>query len=403
MKKYFLIIGILFPIVLNAQRNSQWRGENRDGIYNETGLLKAWHTNGPELLWHFEGLGDGYSSAAIANGRLYITGLDGNNLVLFVFDLSGNLLNRRVVGREWTRSYRGPRGTVNVNDGKLYIFTSLGTLYCLDEATLNEVWSVNVLSDFDGRNIHWGMTESPLIVGDKIFITPGGRRHNMVALNKKTGALIWSSPGDGTPSSYCSPQFIGDQSVPMIVTQSERNVVAFNANTGDVLWTHPQLRQNPSRNIHPNTPIYYNGEIFSITGYRGGSMLLRLSNGGRSVAQVWSNNVDNQMGGAVKVGNYVFASGHANVGWHCIDWRTGEIKYSSRELANGTVIYADGMLYIFTDTGVVALVRPNPERFEIVSRFNVPHGTNEPWAHLVIHNGVLYVRHGNALLAYKIK
>ena len=388
--------------VTNGMQNthSQWRGENRDGIYHETGLLKEWAADGPELLWYVEGLGDGYTSPAIANGKIYITGLDGNNLVLFVFDLDGKFRSRKVVGREWNTRYPGTRSTVVVNDGKLYIFGGRGTLHCLDEATLKEVWKKDVIAEWGGRNIMWGITESPLIVGDKIFITPGGARNNIVALNKNTGALIWSSPGAGTTSAYCSPQLIDGYSVPIVVTCTANEIVAFNAETGDVLWIHPQ----PSGNaIHPNTPIYSDGMIFSTTGYGGGSWLYRLTDDGRGAELVWHNNVDNQMGGAVKMGDYVYASGHHRRGFACIDWHTGDIKWRVNQLAPNAIIAADGMLYVYSDQGDMALVKPNPDRFELVSSFEVTLGTNQHWAHPVIHGGVLYIRHGNVLMAYLIK
>ena len=380
--------------------SSQWRGKNRDGIYHETGLLTEWSADGPQLLWHIEGLGDGYSSPAIANGKIYITGLDGGNLVLFVFDLNGKFLNRTVVGREWDRSYPGTRSTVTVNDGKLYIFSSVGHLYCLDEKTLELVWKKDVLNDFDGRNLRWGMTESPLVIGDKVIITPGGRVNNVVALNKKTGELIWSSRGMGEISTYCSPLFIDGYSVPLIVTHTEQHIIGLNANTGELLWSHPQTNR---WNIHPNTPLYADGMVFSTTGYGGGSTMLRLTNGGRAVELVWTNDVDNQMGGAVKMGNYVFTSGHNNRGFYCIDWYTGEIMWRVNQVSPSAIIAADGMLYVYSDRGEMALVRPNPERFELVSSFHVTLGTNQHWAHPVIHNGVLYIRHGDVLMAYKIK
>jgi outer membrane protein assembly factor BamB len=403
MRKYFFIIAILFPVMLQAQKNSQWRGEGRDGIYSESGLLKVWPAAGPQMLWKYEGLGDGYTSPAIANGKLYITGRDDDKLMLFVFDLNGNLLTQKVVGKEWTSSYPGTRCTVVVNDGHLYIFNSLGTLVCLDEATLTEVWKKDVLTDFDGQNIRWGMTESPLIVDEKIYITPGGAKNNMVALNKKTGALIWSSTGDGATSSYCSPQYISDLSVPMIVTSTMQQVIAFNANTGEKLWSHAQMPQNPTRNIHPNTPICSDGMIFTTTGYRGGSMLLRLKDGGKAVERVWTNEADNQIGGAVKVGNYVFTTGDANKGFYCIDWNAGATRYKESDFAASAIIYADGMLYLYSDNGRVNLIKPNPDRFELVSSFEVTLGTDRHWAHPVIHEGVLYIRRGDALMAYKIK
>ena len=402
MKKYLFIIAISFPMLLQAQKNSQWRGENRDGIYNETGLLKEWPADGPQLLWKYDGLGNSFASVAIANGKIYLTGLEDDKLILYVLDLKGALLKRKEVGKEWTKNHTGTRCTVVVNDGKLYIGNSLGQLFCLDETTLNEVWKKDMTSDFDGKNIMWGMVESPLIVGEKIFLTPGGVKNNMVALNKHTGALIWSSPGLGSTSSYCSPLYIGDQSVPMVVTAMFQDIVAFNANTGEVVWSHPQKN---FRNIHPNTPIYTDGMIFSTTGYKGGAMLLRLKDGGKSVEEVWKNEeMDNQMGGAMKVGDYVYASGHeAGRFWFCVDWKTGKTMYKERVFAQCNVIFADGMLYVYSDNGTMNLVKPNPEKVELVSSFKVTLGTREHWAHPVIHEGVLYLRHGDTLMAYKIK
>ena len=426
MKNYFILIAILFSAVLlsckqqvtvDTPKEWQWRGENRNGMYlNETGLLKQWAANGPQLLWKFEGLGEGHTSVAIANGKIYITGMHGDRLILYVFDMAGKLLTEKEIGKEWNTSHNGTRTSVTINDGKMYIINALGNVYCFDEATLNLIWTKEILTcrhtcptpcnnctlkDFDGRNLMWGFTENPLIVGEKIFLTPGGVENNMIALNKNTGELIWSSPGEGVPSSYCSPIYIGDQSIPMVVTSMRDHVIAFNANTGETLWTVPQTN---FRNIHPNIPLYYDGKIFSITGYGGGAMLLRLLDGGRSVEQVWKNDeMDNQIGSAIKVGDYVYGSGHENRYWFCVDWNTGETIYKVRDLAPCNVIFADEMLYVYSERGTMNLVKPNPDKFELVSSFDVLLGTGPHWAHPVIHQGVLYIRHGDALMAYRIK
>ena len=430
MKKYYFIIAILFAVMLAScvQKNSsqgivetptnwQWRGENRNGMYlKETGLFKEWPAEGPQMLWSFEALGEGHTSVAIANEKIYATGLHDDKLILFVFDMTGALLTQKETGKEWNTNWNGTRSSVCINDGKLYIFNALGTLFCLDETTLNEVWKKDLLSEFDGRNIMFGMTESPLIVGDRIFMTPGGEKHNMVALNKHTGALIWSSPGSGLPSTYCSPLYIGDQSVPIVVTwiaalpiegasrdtYYDNELVALNAETGELLWTQVLPSQN---SINPNTPIYSDGMILAMTGYRGGAWLLRMKNGGKNVEIVWHNReMDNQMGGAIKVGNYIYASGHQNRGWYCVDWRTGETKYKADEISQANVIYADEMLYVYSERdGVMNLVKPDPEKFTLAGSFKITLGTAQHWAHPVIHNGVLYIRHGEALMAYKIK
>ena len=409
MKKYLLISAFFISYVLHSQSSSQWRGENRDGVYNETGLLKVWPADGPQLLWSYEGLGDGYTSAAIANGKLYITGMHDSNLMLFVFDLNGKLLNKKTVGKEWNERFPGTRCSVLVHEGKLYIGNSLGQLFCLDETTLNEIWKKDGIADFGGVNIQFGMTENPLIIGEKIFLSPGGKDNGIVALNKNTGALIWSSRGTGMPSSYCSPAYISGYAVPMIVTSfagarkegriHDNTLVAFNAETGEMLWSHIIPSNN---NINPNTPIYHNGLIFFSTGYGGGSWLLRLKDNGKAVEQVWHNPVDDQHHGPVKVGDYIYATSHNNSrGFHCIDWKTGETKYRVAHPQSSTV-YADGMLYSYDDKGGMNLIKPNPEKFELVSKFEITLGTNEHWAHPVIHQGVMYIRHGNALMAYKI-
>jgi outer membrane protein assembly factor BamB len=413
MKKHLFIIVVLFSIVLSScnlgsrtnqpeSENWQWRGENRDGMYNETGLLQSWSAGGPELLWYFEGLGEGHTSVAIANEKIYTTGMHDDRLILYVFDMDGKLLTEKEVGKEWDSNWNGTRSSVCINDGKLYIFNALGTLFCLDEKTLNEVWKKDLLAEFGGRNLRFGITENPLIVGDKIFMTPGGETHNMVALNKNTGELIWSSPGKGTLSSYCSPQYISGYSVPIVVTSTFDYIIGLNADTGEMLWSHPQTNQH---NIHVNTPLYSDGMIFFSTGYGGGSMLLRLINNGRAVEQVWRNEeLDNQMGCAIRVGDYLYASGHRNRHWFCVDWKTGETKYKVEgDSGECNVIFADGMLYVYSDKGTVSLVRPNPDRYELISSFEVTLGTNQHWAHPVIHQGVMYIRHGDALMAYKVK
>ena len=408
---FFIIISL--PIMVQAQKNSQWRGEKRDGVYNETGLLKVWPADGPQLLWKFEGLGEGHTSVAIANEKIYITGMHGDKLMLYVFDMNGMLIKEKEIGKEWNKNHNGTRSTVCINDGKLYIFNALGTLFCLDETTLNEIWKKDLLVEFDGVNLMFGMTESPLIAGDKIFMTPGGVKHNMVALNKNTGALIWTTPGTGRQTTYCSPLYIGDQSVPLVITYIEgpvregskiqdNTLTAFNAGTGEMLWSLPVPSQN---DINPNTPMYVDGMIFTITGYRGGAWLHQLKDGGKSAELVWHNGeMDNQMGGAIKVGDYVYASGHqAGRYWFCVDWKTGKTIYKDNAIAPCNTIFADDMLYCYSEKGTMNLVKPNPEKYELVSSFKVALGTGPHWAHTVIHNGVLYLRHGDALMAYKVK
>ena len=423
MKKYFFVILVLCGMMCSScdnttkdtSKNWQWRGVNRDGMYNdETGLLKEWPADGPELLWKFEGLGEGHTSVAISGGQMYATGMQDSLLMLYVFDMTGNLLTQKQVGLEWNTNWNGTRSSVCINDGKLYIFNARGTLFCLDETTLQEVWKKDLLTEFDGRNLMFGMTENPVIAGDKIFMTPGGEKNNMVALNKHTGALIWSSTGTGFTSSYSSPLYIANESVPMVVTWMspiveganretwyDNALAAFNAETGELVWS---LTLPGNNNINPNTPMYIDGMILAVTGYKGGAWLYRLKDGGKSTELVWKNSeLEDQMGGFVKVGNYIYGSGQTNNNWLCVDWKTGETRYKEKTIGKSNIIYADGMLYCYSDKGEMFLVKPNPEKMEVVSSFKITLGTNQHWAHPVIYQGVLYVRHGDALMAYKIR
>jgi len=397
----FLFILLFAGYILSAQNTIQWRGENRTGVYNEKGLLKSWAPEGPQLLWHYDGLGEGHSSIAVAGDKIYVTGMTGDIGYLYVFDTTGKLLNKKEYGKEWDKSYNGPRGTVTVSEGKLYIFTGTGYLICMNQNTLNILWKKNIISDFGGQNIRWGVNESPLIVGEKVILSAGGKEHNIVALNKNDGSLIWSSRGEGDLSAYCSPLYIADQQVPQIVTMMESHIIGIDISNGKKLWSY---KYENNRKIHPNTPLYADNMLLCTSGYGKGSVMLRLTNGGRSVEKAWeSHDLEAKTGGAVKIGNYVYGSGDNNKYRFCLDWKTGETKYKDNSIAIGVVIANDDMLYCYSEKGEMALVKATPEKFDIVSKFKITLGTDQHWAHPVIYNGVLYVRHGNTLMAYKIK
>lgn len=401
MKHVAILLIAFLTLPLYAQDVIQWRGTDRTGVYKETGLLKAWPADGPTMLWHYDGLGEGHSSVAIANNKIYVTGLVDGSGHLFVFDLAGKLLNKKPYGPEWDTSYNGARGTVTINDGRIYVYSGQGGLVCFDENNLNIVWQKNVINEYQGSNIRWGVNESPLIVGDKVIITPGGAENNVMALNKKTGDVIWSCSGQGDTPAYCSPLYVSDQQVPQIVTITAKHILGIDAATGKMLWSHPY---NNQRSIHPNTPLYDNNMLLCVFGYGKGSIMLRLTDGGRKVEQVWENKeFDSKTGGAVKIGDYVYASGDHNKYWFCLDWKTGETKYKDKSIAVGCVIANDDMLYCYSDKGEMALVKATPEKFDVVSQFPITLGTEQHWAHPVLYKGVMYVRHGNTLMAYQVK
>ena len=392
---------LLVTIQLSAQDILQWRGNDRTGVYNEKNLLKTWKAQGPDLLWNFDGLGEGHSSVVIHNGKIFTTGLKDGEGRVFVLDMQGKLLNSKSYGQEWNTSYNGSRGSITIDNGLLYMVSGTGNLVCMDENTLNIVWQKNIITEFGAENIKWGLAESPLIVGEKLIVTPGGKVNNVVALNKKDGSLIWSCAGEGGTSAYCSPLYLNDQEVPQVVTMTSTHIIGIDIKTGAKLWSFEQ----PNRwSVHANTPVYGDNMLLCTSGYGKGSTMLRLINGGRGVEKAWESLLlDNRMGAMVKIGNYAYGSGDTKRFWFCADWKTGEIKYQDATLSIGVVIAADGMLYCYSDKGEMALVKATPEKFDIVSQFPITLGTEQHWAHPVIANGIMYVRHGNTLMAYQIK
>jgi outer membrane protein assembly factor BamB len=395
------LVSLLLTCSLSAQKTIQWRGEDRSGIYKETDLLKSWGEEGPEMLWHFDSLGEGHSSVAVANNKIYVTGLIVDTGYLYVFDTGGKLLSKKIYGAEWNESYNGSRGTVTINEGKLYLISGHGEVVCLNEENLDIVWKKNMIAEFSSKNLRWGLNESPLIVGEKLIITPGGEKDNIVALNKNTGELIWSSEGEKELSAYCSSIYLSDQEVPQVVTMTASHILGVDIATGKKLWSFENRNRT---SVHANTPVYGDNMLLCTSGYGKGSTMLRLIDGGRNVEKVWeSPELDPKTGGVVKIGDYAYGSGDMNKYWFCVDWKTGEQKYKERTLSPGATIAANDMLYCYSDKGILALVKATPEKFDVVSKFPITLGTEQHWAHPVIYQGILYVRHGNSLMAYNIK
>jgi outer membrane protein assembly factor BamB len=397
---YFVLIGLYAVSLLQAQEISHWRGPSRNGIYPEKGLLKSWPSEGPQILWSAVGLGVGHSSPAIDNNKIYISGMIGSTGHIFVFSVQGELLGKYPYGEEFTESHPGTRSTPTVAGDHLYIMTGLGKLLCMNADDGKVRWQKDLFRDFDGRNIQWGVTENLLIDGDILYCAPGGRTNNIVALNRFNGDLVWSSKGTGDKSAYCSPLLVHIGGRKLLVTMMADHIVGIDAGNGTMLWSY--AHQNRT-SVHPNTPIYYQGSLFCFSGYGKGGVKLRLSADGSEVAPEWtSTSLESKMGGAVLVNEYIYVSGDANRQWFCIDPETGQNQYQSTAIFKGNIISADGMLICYSERGELALVQPDPEQFNIISQTRVELGSLEHWSHPVIHEGIMYLRHGDALIAYKI-
>jgi outer membrane protein assembly factor BamB len=405
MKLKFLfstLLILLTYIQLNANDLSQWRGESRNGIYNETGLLKEWPAEGPKLLWNFDGLGQGFTSVTIADGKIFTTGLANGQGLVFCLDKQGKQLWKTEYGKEWAESFPGTRTTLVYYKKKLYMASGYGEAICMDAATGKKIWSVDMSAKYASRTPKWGIVEAPVVLGDKVFFTPGGPEVVMVALNANNGAEIWKSKATGDASAYCSPLLIDHKGRKILVTSLTNNVVGIDPQNGNLLW---QVSQKNVYSIHPNTPLYKDGMIYSITGYKTGGVMFKIADDGNSVTELWRNTtMDSQMGGAVWINDHLIASGHnADRSWQSLDAKTGNVLHKSNAIGKGVVIYADGLLYCYADNGEMGIMEYGTEGFTLKSKFRIVLGTEQHWAHPVIDNGVLYIRHGNTLMAYNIK
>lgn len=402
MKQLFVILILVLFTRLSclAQVATQWRGENSSGIYAVEKLMAQWPADGPKVLWSFEKLGQGFSSPAFANNKIYLNGMDNGQAVLYILDMNGKELQQIKYGKEFDASYPGCRSTPTIVGDLAYLLTGHGVLTCLNLKTGKPAWQKDLINDFGGSNITWGYTESLLVDGDKLFCTPGGKTNNVMALNRMTGATIWSCPGVGETSAYCSPLLVKLPARQLLITHTSGHVLGIDASTGKLLWNSAHPNQWA---VHPNTPIYQDGGLFVFSGYGQGGEKLKLSDDGSSVTNEWDiKSFDSRIGGAVLIDGYLYGSGDNGRSWQCIDWKTGKQVYSSTEVAKGVVIAANKSLIGYSEKGELFMAEANPSGLKIVGKTKVTLGNDQHWAHPVINKGILYVRHGSALIAYKI-
>lgn len=388
---------------------SDWRGPGRDGIYEESGLLRQWPEEGPDLLWSYEGLGFGHTSVAVAGERIFVTGIRDSAIAmgtLFAFDPEGSLVWEKDYGTDFTSNFIGTRSTPVVVDDHIYIESGAGAVYCLDADDGELIWSKDFMTDLGvDSTIQFGHAESVLIDGDQLICVPGGKKNNVVSMNRFTGELLWASEGNGEQATYNSPILLELGEQRLVIAMSAASIMGIDADNGNMFWRIEQTQQNK---IHANTPLYFDGKVLVSSvdpTPTSGLVMLKLLDDGRDVEVVWRNRqFRNLMGGLIRIDSSLYGSNYLRADWQVINWNTGEMTAQNKELGGGSIIYADGMFYCYAEReGEVALVHAGPDHFDVISRFKVPLGTGEHWAHPVIASGVLYIRHGNALMAYDIK
>ena len=381
----------------------QWRGPDRNGLSTESALLTEWPANGPPVVWSASELGAGYGSVAIHDERLYVQGLRGSESTVFSLSLdNGDVLWSRAVG-PGANNYEGsgPRGTPTVDGDRLYVLTERGDLACLraDDGTV--LWQRNILDDFGGRNPPWLISESPLVDGQRVFVTPGSRDGSVVALDKLSGETIWTSSELSDEAGYASI-IVGDvQGVRTLMTLTGRAGVGVRASDGKLMWRYPRV-SNSTANIA--TPIFHNDKVFYTSAYgRGGALLSLHADGGSVVAEetYFTRDLQNHHGGVVLVDGYLY--GFNNSTLTCLEFATGRMMWRHRSVGKGSLTYADGHLYVLSENNTVGLVEAVPDGYREKGRFRV---VDQGWpsrAHPVVSDGRLFIRNQQTLASYDIR
>lgn len=391
---------------------AQWRGPNRDGKSDEKGLLKQWPEAGPRLLWHVEDAGGGYSTPAVAGERFYLMGSKGLNdeFVQARAVADGKVAWTVRVGKvgnpEQRPPYPGSRSTPTVDGNVLYALGSDGDLVCLETSTGKERWRKNLRADFGGKPGVWAYSESPLVDGDKVIVTPGGADATSAALNKATGEPVWKSavPG-GDNAGYASVVVVEAAGKRQYVQFLEKGLVGIDAATGKFLWRYEASAKGSPANIP--TPVAKGDYVYSATAM-GGVGLVKLSASGDGVKaeQVYfGKKLPHAIGGSIVIGDFLY--GTTNGAMMCVELLTGKEKWSERGIGAASVLLADGRLYLHGEKGEVALVEPTPEGYREKGRFTPPGapnlGKSVAWAYPVVANGRLYLRDADHLWCYEVR
>ncbi len=405
-----MLIGglILTSIAYAADQDSFWpqfHGPNRDNISTEKGLLKKWPENGPDLLWTTRGLGHGYSSISIANGMIYTASSIEKDTVIIALNLDGKISWQVKNGKAFTGDRPGTRGTPTIDGKRLFHQSPHGNLICLDAKTGDNIWEFNVIEKFKSKIPNWALAESLLVDGNNLISCPGGPQTYMVALNKKTGSVVWKSPSTGELAAYASPTLVEYKGLRMIITLTLKGMVGVNADTGELLW-HIKHESYADENVL--MPIFHDGEVF-ISTLKAGSVKWKVNvrDVKVSLEEIWrTEELDNHHGGVILLNGNLYGSStfrNRNL-LVCLDWKTGRNKYMDKCVGKVSLTYADRMLYTLSIDGVMGLVRPTPMGHELVSSFEIPKGgKGKSWAHPVVCGGRLYIRHGEFLYAYSLK
>jgi outer membrane protein assembly factor BamB len=429
---FFFVFAFLSIGVLSAADWPSWQGANRDNVCTEKGLLQEWPEVGPTLAWKTTGIGEGFGGPAIVGDRLYIMGhqgvpqedrdsarprpskMDGKQtfgqLWVYCLDLcqQGKQIWAVDLGpvRHNGAGFPGTRTTPTVDGDRLYLLGIFGELICLDTKDGSVAWRKDLIKDFGGTVPMWGYSETPLIDGDKLVCTPGGKENTMIALNKKDGSVIWHA-ALGDVADYASVVKAKIGGVEQYVNATHQGVIGVDAKTGELLWRYKEMEvAEGKRGANIATPIVSGDSVFASRAYDHGGGRADISrNGDRFEAKqvFFTEKMQNHHGGVVLVDGMLYGADNVKF-LTCLDYQTGEVKWSNKKPGKCSVLYADGMLYCQDEKGPISLVKATPDGFELKGRFTPSDRSKKSaWTHLVIADGKMYVRDQDVLQCYEVR
>jgi len=411
MKVRMLILFILlFNITVLAQE-AQFRGSERNGYFPDTDLMKKWPKEGPEMIMKVEDLGAGFSSPIYHDGIIYITGKKTDSDYLSAVDMKGNVIYQVKYGQSWSSSYPDTRSTPTLEKDRLYVTSGSGQVACINAKDGTIIWTVDANSIYEGEPYRWGIAESPLIIDNKVIYTTGGNKASVIALDKENGKEIWKAKSLGGERAFVSPVIYENDGKRLIIAVTSNDVIGILPENGDILWNYkysaPPGGLERRAKIIINSPIFKGNEMFISKGYDMYGVMLVIAPDGKSVTEKWRTEVmDTHHGHYVQVGDYIYGSNwisNSQGNWICLDWDSGNVMYEDEWITKGSIIYADGLLYCWEErSGNLALVKPNPKKFDIISSFKIEHGTGPHWAHPYIADKKLLLRHGEVLMVFDI-
>ncbi len=400
MKKKLILLAFALLLISESyaqEEIAQWRGPERNGNYPEKNLLSSWPAGGPPLLWKYDSLGSGYSSAAVTASHVYTVGMNDSTSYLFCFDLKGKLLWKSRLGHDWTVNWPGTRSSPLIYIDLGYVLNGEGMLYCFDLEKGKIAWQKDIRSEYGARSLEFGYCDNLVADGDKLFCSPAGLETTVVALNRKTGDLIWKSESLHDTNVYCSPILIERGGKKFYINQTRKSLYSVDAENGRIAWT-----AGLTGNFHPSTPLFFNGCLFAIDGGKSGSFMLKISEDGYSCSEIWRNTRLNVVQGhVVMLGDCIFGVCDRKI--VCIDRKNGNEIFNDSVKSNiQTFIAAGNCIYSYSDKGRIDLIEPASSRLLYRGSFQLTGGRKEHCSHPVIRDGKLYIRHDNSLFVYNV-